>query len=72
MILYFHGNGEDIGTSYALCDKIRTTLGIGVLAVEYPSYGVYEDREGPSEKKILNDAELVFKFVRDVAELNER
>lgn len=72
MILYFHGNGEDIGVSYSLCDHLRTALDVHVLAVEYPSYGVYDDPGGPSENKILCDAELVYRFVRDVGELSEK
>lgn len=63
LILYFHGNGEDLGTSYALCDHLRTALDINVLGVEYPNYGAYQDPEGPSEEKILKDAELVYHFV---------
>ena len=30
--------------------------------MEYPSYGVYEDNGGPSEEKIKEDAEYVYKF----------
>ena len=72
MILYFHGNGEDLGLIYNITDLIRTFLDINVLAVEYPGYGVYEDAEGPNEAKILRDAELVYNFVQDVAKLEER
>lgn len=72
LILFFHANAEDIGTSYSMCDHIRTSLDMNVLAVEYPGYGVYEDAEGPSEAKILKDAELVYNFVLDVAKVEER
>ena len=44
---------------------------LNLLAVEYPSYGVYEDEEGPSEGKILKDAELVYNFIMDVAKVEE-
>lgn len=69
LIIFFHGNGEDLGTSYALCDHLRTALEINLLAVEYPGYGAYFDPEGPSEEKILKDAELVYNFVQDAAGL---
>lgn len=63
LVIFFHGNGEDIGSSYSLCDHLRTALELNLLAVEYPGYGIYEDLEGPSEQKILSDAELVYNFV---------
>ena len=42
LIIFFHGNAEDIGISYEMLDHLRTALKINVLAVEYPGYGVYE------------------------------
>ena len=50
---------------------MRAQLDLNVLAVEYPNYGVYEDPDGPSEEKILNDAELVYNFVLDVSKTPE-
>lgn len=50
---------------------MRISLDLNILAVEYPSYGVYEDPEGPSEEKILRDADLVYNFVQDVAKIKE-
>ena len=52
LIVFFHGNAEDLGISYEMLDHLRTALKINVIAVEYPGYGVYEDPEGPSEEKI--------------------
>ena len=72
LIIYFHGNGEDLGTIYTVCDHLRTALNLNLLAVEYPDYGIYEDPEGPSEEKILSDAELVYNFVQDVVKLKEK
>ena len=45
-----------------MLDHMRTALKINVMAVEYPSYGVYEDPSGPSEIKIYADAELAYNF----------
>jgi abhydrolase domain-containing protein 17 len=50
LIIFFHGNAEDIGISYEMLDHMRTALKINVLAVEYPGYGVYADPNGPSEQ----------------------
>lgn len=63
LIIFFHGNAEDLGISYEMLDHMRSALKINILAVEYPSYGVYEDSEGPTEDKIFSDAELVYNFV---------
>ena len=72
LVIFFHGNGEDLGTSYSLCDHLRTALEINLLAVEYPAYGVYNDPDGASEEKILKDAELVYNFVQDAVNLREK
>jgi len=50
LIIFFHGNAEDIGISYEMLDHMRTALKINVLAVEYPGYGIYNDPNGPSER----------------------
>ena len=50
LIIFFHGNAEDIGISYEMLDHMRTALKINVLAVEYPGYGVYDDPKGPTEQ----------------------
>lgn len=63
LILFFHGNAEDLGISYEMLDHLRTALKINVMGIEYPGYGVYEDPEGPSEDKIFEDADLVYNFV---------
>ena len=72
LIVFFHGNAEDLGISYEMLDHMRSALKINVLAVEYPSYGVYEDAEGPNESKIYSDAELVYNFVVNMTFLREK
>lgn len=42
------------------------------MAVEYPSYGVYEDLAGPSETKIYADAELAYTFALKKAKLRQK
>jgi len=41
LLVYFHGNGEDLGTSTRLMFEISKTLKCHVIGVEYPGYGVY-------------------------------
>lgn len=61
ILLYFHGNAEDIGLAYEMTDLIRTVLQLHVLVVEYPGYGLYPGK--PKAKTILKDADSVYNFV---------
>ena len=42
VMIHFHANGEDIGLTTPLMNKIVERLGVSILCVEYPGYGVYE------------------------------
>jgi hypothetical protein len=42
LLMYFHGNAEDVGLASELLDYIRSLLKVHVLAMEYPGYGIYE------------------------------
>jgi hypothetical protein len=42
LLIYFHGNAEDVGLASELLDYVRTLLKVHVIAVEYPGYGVYD------------------------------
>jgi len=61
LMLYFHGNAEDIGYAYEMMDKLRHTLCMHVLCVEYPSYGLYS--AAISEGRIKEDAENVYDYL---------
>eukprot|EP00357_Protocruzia_adherens_P003691 CAMPEP_0115017390 /NCGR_PEP_ID=MMETSP0216-20121206/28091_1 /TAXON_ID=223996 /ORGANISM="Protocruzia adherens, Strain Boccale" /LENGTH=293 /DNA_ID=CAMNT_0002388203 /DNA_START=357 /DNA_END=1238 /DNA_ORIENTATION=- len=63
ILIYFHGNAEDLGQAYGMMDEIRANLMIHVIGVEYPGYGIYKGSS--SEKQILEDAESVFSFLTD-------
>ncbi|CAD7943887.1 unnamed protein product, partial [Amoebophrya sp. A25] len=41
-MLYFHGNGEDLGQLEPVAHRIAHRLGMSVLMVEYPAYGVFQ------------------------------
>jgi hypothetical protein len=69
LIIFFHGNAEDLGISYEMLDHLRGALKINIIAVEYPGYGIYKEAElgnpnegGPTEDKIFSDAKLVYQF----------
>lgn len=61
IILYFHGNAEDIGYASGFARKLALGLKADILSVEYPGYGVYEGES--NAKTILEDAEIVFDFL---------
>lgn len=61
LLIYFHGNAEDIGLAYELMDHLRSTLLVHVIAIEYPGYGIYAGES--SSNQILNDAENVFTYL---------
>ena len=50
LLIFFHGNAEDLGISYQMLDHMRSMLHVNILAMEYPSYGAYECRSGCSEE----------------------
>ena len=71
ILLYFHSNYEDIGNSSSLIKLICKFLNINVLAVEYPNYGIYKSKNSANAETILSDADIVFKFVNEVQNINE-
>ena len=42
LLIYFHGNAEDVGLAMELLAFVKDMLKVHVLAMEYPGYGVYE------------------------------
>ena len=42
LMIYFHGNAEDIGLAMELLSFVKDMMKVHVLAMEYPGYGVYE------------------------------
>jgi len=64
VVAYFHGNGEDLADSVPMISLLRS-LGMGVLAVEYPGYGVADGR--PSEQGAYSAAESALSWLRSEA-----
>jgi len=40
LLLYLHGNAEDLGKCYPIIDYIRMKLPVNIIAPEYPGYGI--------------------------------
>ncbi|CDW77752.1 UNKNOWN [Stylonychia lemnae] len=67
IIIYFHGNAEDLGHSVDFILSLRIKLKMNVLAVEYPGYGIYKNNKiSTNEKTILEDAYYIMQFVTQI------
>ena len=63
ILIFFHGNAEDLRISYDLVDMFRSVLNVNVIAVEYPGYGLYKGKT--CESAIIADAISVYMFVKE-------
>ncbi|KRX09336.1 hypothetical protein PPERSA_09220 [Pseudocohnilembus persalinus] len=70
ILIYFHGNAEDLGYSYDFANALRKNLQINVLSVEYPGYGAYEGN--PCSDKIIEDCEIVFEFLTSTLNISAK
>ncbi|CDW88352.1 UNKNOWN [Stylonychia lemnae] len=61
ILLYFHGNAEDIGLSRPFLDYIRQLNRMHVMAVEYVGYGIYQGDVDANQ--VMFDAETVLEFL---------
>lgn len=69
ILLYFHSNAEDIHLSYELCKALMIQLNVCVLAMEYPGYSYFIEKDlETSEECICANALHVFDYL--VAELH--
>ena len=66
-LVCFHGNGEELADEVSLVAALKAE-GVGVLAVEYPGYGLAGD-QSTSETSIYSAAERAIAFLdrRDVS-----
>jgi pimeloyl-ACP methyl ester carboxylesterase len=62
IVIYFHGNGEDIGWAYEFCEALRDGLKVHVLAVEYPGYSIYSGAK-PNPDQICQDSLTVYDYL---------
>ena len=49
ILLYFHGNAEDIGHSYEFLKDLSSSFRVTVLAMEYPGYGIYRQEQASAD-----------------------
>lgn len=63
VILYFHGNAEDIGNSLPILHGLQNA-GFSVLAIDYPGYGLTDGK--PSEKAVYHSADIAYSFLTKV------
>jgi len=61
VILFFHGNAEDLGMCESLGRSLSNMLKANVLMVEYSGYGIYKGNV--STETIIEDAEIVYDFL---------
>lgn len=71
LIVYFHGNSEDIGDTELLFFPLRSVWKFHILSVEYPSYGQYQKHPPLSEESIYQDAETVYQHITRKFRLKE-
>jgi len=58
-IVYFHGNAEDLGTSYDFLYDLRTVVRCNIILTEYCGYGLYKQLK-PNCKQVEYDADKIF------------
>ncbi len=62
VILYFHGNNEDLGTIKGFMDE-AAGRGYSIIAWDYRGYGVSTGR--PSEENVFADSRLIYRYLLD-------
>ena len=62
IIMYFHGNAEDMGHATIMMDKLSSELECHVICVEYPGYGIcYQEK--PNAEVIKRRAKRAYDFL---------
>jgi uncharacterized protein len=64
VVVHFHGNGEDLADQGSMIDLLRS-LGAGVLAVEYPGYGVARADGPPGEEACYRAGAAAVAYLRE-------
>lgn len=70
LIIYFHGNAEDIGLAYDFLYQMGHELKMHVMAVEYSGYGLYKT-SGPNEAQIKEDSEIIAEYLTKCVGIRE-
>ena len=48
-MVFFHGNAEDVGSSYDMLIILSSHFKCSVLSMEYPGYGLYRSENAEAE-----------------------
>mmetsp|Transcript_69313 Transcript_69313/g.122706 ORF Transcript_69313/g.122706 Transcript_69313/m.122706 type:complete len:402 (-) Transcript_69313:40-1245(-) len=65
VILFCHGNAEDLGMCFPFVRHMRDQFKMNVLAVEYPGYGLLHGISTSSEAALKEVALTAFRFILD-------
>jgi pimeloyl-ACP methyl ester carboxylesterase len=66
VMLYAHGNEEDLGNIYQmLCVLSNLLESVAIIAVEYPGYGIYQGFGKCTESRLLKTLETAYIFIRN-------
>jgi len=71
VLLFFHGNAEDVGLAEDLLHHLSESLEVHIIAIEYPGYGIYRD-ESSSDTMIEEDAIRVYEYLTEEFGLKEK
>ncbi len=69
ILLYFHGNAEDIGKAQDFMDLMSEELKVHVIAMEYVGYGIYPG--SPTAELISDDAFNVYDYIHSCMKWEE-
>jgi len=65
LFMFLHSNFEDLGRCRGFCRALRDELGVHVLAVEYPGYGICPGSHC-DERGAIENASIAFRFANEV------
>ena len=64
ILVYFHGNAEDLGRVKALMILLSEELKVHTIAMEYPGYGIYPGK--PNADRISEESLNVYDYITNV------
>ncbi len=68
--IFFHCNAEDIFLARDFGEKLKESLQMNIILVEYPGYSIYFDQKSP--EKVLENSLLVFDFLIEEIGVNHQ
>ena len=61
IMLFFHGNAEDLGLAHNVLLQMKSQLKVSILAVEYSGYGLFVGEK--CADKVLDDCLTVYDYL---------